>query len=63
MRKTLRPAILYKEEIEREIRKKYYTDDMFYTSASLENFMPSIKDDATYSEKSKRNANRSYIRK
>lgn len=48
MRKLLRPAILYKEEIEREIRKKYYTDDMFYASASLENFMPSIKDDATY---------------
>lgn len=48
MRKMLRPAILYKEEIEQEIRKKYYTDDMFYASASLENFMPSIKDDATY---------------
>ena len=44
----LRPAILYKEEIEREIRKKYYTDGMFYASASLENFLPDIKDNADY---------------
>lgn len=42
----LRPAILYKEKIWEEIQKRYYyTDDMFYASASLENFLPDIKVD------------------
>ena len=44
--KMLRPAILYKDEIWKEIQKRYYyTDDMFYASASLENFLPDIKVD------------------
>lgn len=41
----LKPAILYKEKLEQEMRKRYYTDDMFYASASLGNFLPDIKDD------------------
>lgn len=46
-KKMLKPAILYKEEIEREIRKRYYTDAMFYASASLDNYTPDIKDNSS----------------
>ena len=45
--KKLRAAILYKEKIWEEIEKRYfYEDDMFYASASLENFLPDIKPDS-----------------
>jgi hypothetical protein len=45
--KKLRPAILYKEKIWEEIEKRYfYEDDMFYVSASLENFLPDIRPDS-----------------
>ena len=45
--KKLRPAILYKEKIWKEIEKRYfYEDDMFYASSSLENFLPDIKHDS-----------------
>lgn len=45
--KKLRPAILYKEKIWKEIEKRYfYEDDMFYASSSLENFLPDIKPDS-----------------
>lgn len=46
MYKKLRPAILYKDEIWKEIQKRYfYSDGMFYASSSLENFLPDIKPD------------------
>lgn len=42
----LSPAILYKDEIWKEIQERYYyTDGMFYASASLENYLPTIKTD------------------
>ena len=42
----LRPAILYKDEIWKEIEKRYfYADGMFYASASLKSFLPDIKVD------------------
>ena len=45
--KKLRPAILYKEKIWEEIQKRYfYEDNMFYASASLENYLPDIKNDS-----------------
>ena len=42
-RQILRPAILYKEQIEREFMKYFYTMDMFYETGSLESWIPNIK--------------------
>ncbi len=38
------PAILHKEQIQKEFQKKYYTTDMMYESGCLGNFGPDIKD-------------------
>lgn len=40
----LQPAILYKEQIQNEFRKKYYTQDMIYETGCLCNWLPEIKD-------------------
>lgn len=39
----LKPAILYKEQIEKEFMKYQYTMDMFYETGSLESWIPDIK--------------------
>lgn len=39
----LKPAILYKEQIEKEFLKKFYTQDMFYETGCLESWVPDIK--------------------
>lgn len=36
------PAILYKEQIEKEFRKYYYTTDMMYETGGIENWIPQI---------------------
>lgn len=38
------PAILYKEQIEKEFQKLYYTEDMFYYTGCLAQWYPNIKD-------------------
>lgn len=38
------PAILYKEAIEREFKRYYYTDDMMYVTGSMVNWFPTIED-------------------
>ena len=38
------PAILYKEQIEKEFWKLYYTEDMFYYTGCLAQWYPNIKD-------------------
>lgn len=40
----LTPAILYKDQIEKEFRKLYYTEDMFYYTGCLAQWYPNIKD-------------------
>lgn len=40
----LTPAILYKDQIENEFRKLYYTEDMFYYTGCLAQWYPNIKD-------------------
>lgn len=37
------PAILYKDEIEKEFKKLYYTKEMFLETGSLENWCPDIE--------------------
>lgn len=41
----LKPAILYKEEIQRAMRAYYYTDDMMYESGGLSNWTPDIREE------------------
>lgn len=41
----LKPAILYKEAIQRAMRAYYYTDDMMYESGSLSNWTPDIQEE------------------
>lgn len=38
------PAILYKEEIIKEFKKLYYTDDMLFQTGYLEQWYPNISD-------------------
>ena len=38
------PAILYKEQITKEIQKYFYTTDMMYETGCLENWAPDIFD-------------------
>ena len=38
------PAALYKEEITKEFKKLYYTEDMMFETGCLENWYPNIKD-------------------
>lgn len=38
------PAILYKDQIEKEFQKLYYTEDMFYYTGCLAQWYPNIKD-------------------
>lgn len=38
----LKPAILYKEQIEKEFKKYYYTMDMFYETGCMEGWAPEI---------------------
>mgnify|MGYP003184639190 FL=1 len=38
------PAILYKDQIEKEFQKLYYTEDMFYYTGCLTQWYPNIKD-------------------
>lgn len=38
------PAILYKDEIEKEFKKLYYTKDMFFETGGIDNWMPDVKD-------------------
>lgn len=38
----LEPAILYKEEIEREFQKRFYTVDMMYETGTICNWVPKI---------------------
>lgn len=40
----LTPAILYKNQIEKEFQKLYYTEDMFYYTGCLAQWYPNIKD-------------------
>lgn len=40
----LKPAILYKEEIKRNMQEQLYTSDMFYISGALYNWVPDIPD-------------------
>lgn len=45
------PAILYKEEIQKEFQKYYYTTDMLYETGCLDNWIPNIDekpDEQTY---------------
>lgn len=41
----LKPAILYKEAIQRAMRSYYYTDDMMYESGGLSNWTPDIREE------------------
>lgn len=45
-KELLKPAILYKEQIQNEFRKLYYTQDMIYETCSLCNWTPEIKEDS-----------------
>ncbi len=36
------PAIIYKDQIEKEFQKYFYTDDMMYVTGCLENWCPNI---------------------
>lgn len=38
------PAVLYKDEIVKEMQKYFYTDDMLYETACLDNWTPNILD-------------------
>lgn len=38
------PAILYKEKINREMQKYFYTEDMMYETGCLENWIPKIEE-------------------
>jgi hypothetical protein len=38
----LKPAVLYKEEIIKEIQKRYYTHDLICFTGSLDNCLPNI---------------------
>lgn len=45
------PAILYKEQIQKEFQKYYYTTDMMYETGCLDNWSPNIEenpDEQTY---------------
>lgn len=39
----LKPAILYKEEIEKNFAKYFYTMDMFYETGCMETWIPTIQ--------------------
>jgi len=39
------PAILYKEEIQSKFKEKYYSEDMFYETGCLQNWLPNIKEE------------------
>ena len=39
------PAILYKEEIAKNFKKYYYTDDMMYETGGLSNWTPNIQEE------------------
>lgn len=41
----LKPAILYKEEIQKNFQKYYYTQDMFYETGCFENWCPNLDTD------------------
>ena len=36
------PAILYKEEIIKNMQKYFYTDDMMYETGCMDNWIPNI---------------------
>lgn len=36
------PAILYKDQIQKEFQKYYYTTDMMYETGCLDNWNPNI---------------------
>lgn len=38
------PAILYKEQIQKEFQKYYYTTDMMYETGCLDNWSPNIEE-------------------
>ena len=38
------PAVLYKDEIVKEMQKYFYTDDMMYETGCLDNWTPNIQD-------------------
>lgn len=38
------PAALYKDEIIKNFKKRYYTEDMMYETGCLEQWYPNIKD-------------------
>ena len=40
----LKPAILYREEINKGFQEYYYTDDMMYYTGSMSNWFPDIVD-------------------
>ena len=45
------PAILYKDQIQKEFQKYYYTTDMMYETGCLDNWNPNISenpDEQTY---------------
>ncbi len=47
----LKPAIIYKEEIIRNMQEYFYTDDMMYETGCLDNWCPNISecpDDGTF---------------
>ena len=41
----LKPAILFKEEIENNFKKYYYTDDMMYETGTLNNWLPNVQEE------------------
>ena len=49
----LKPAILFKSQLEEEFRKLYYSKSMFYYSGDVENCLPKIVDEnrGTYGTK------------
>lgn len=44
----LKPAILFKEEIENNFKKYYYSDDMMYETGGLGNWLPDIQEEPEY---------------
>lgn len=41
----LKPAIMYKDEIKKQMQKYFYTDDMMYEVGELDNYVPEIADE------------------
>ena len=41
----LKPAVLYKDEIIKNMQEYFYTDDMLFTTGCLSNWTPNITDD------------------